>query len=227
MLNIGRGDLVFRNNKKIKQCRKEGASYLCKKEICNLNKDSIQLLKNDLIQARDLLSDEIKKYKDDIKLPTYGLFVCDDGMIIGKPTKRGDIKVLFFNPVFTDKGEVVTSQRLENYIDDKKHKIKHKKADQKLVEGVHKVLESISSKSSESPKVYTIDNIYDFNLEETSKNTIYAFKKIKNKADDDISNIGIVYNTCDEWMVSFFKADKLNNKGQFVEAQILRNYLKI
>lgn len=216
---------MFQNNKKIKQCIKEGASYLCKKEICNLNSESIQLLKNDLIQARSLLSNEIKQSNDSIDLPTYGLFVCDDGMIIGKPTKKGSVRILFFNPLFTDKGEIVTSQRLEDYIEDKRNKLKLKKAEKKVVQGIENVLELISSKNTETPKVYKIDNIYNFNLDESHKDNIYAFKKIKSKSDDDVNNIGIVYNVCNEWMVSFFKADKLNSKGQFVEAQILKSYL--
>lgn len=215
------------NNKKIRECRKQGASYLCKKEICNLDRDAISLMKNDLIQARELLPDNLRRSTDEKELPTYGLFVCDDGMVMGKPTKRGYIKILFFEPIFTDNGELVTSQRLEEYIDNKKNKVKFKKADKRIVESVNNILASISSKTDESPKIYMIENIYKFDLHSANKEKIYAFKKIQKRPDDDASNIGLVYNTGKEWMISFLKSDKLNKNGQFVEAQLLNCYLKM
>lgn len=218
---------MFRNNKKIKECRKQGASYLCKKEICNLDSDAIDIMKNDLIQARGLLSENLRKTNDEKELPTYGLFVCDDGMVMGKPTKSGNIKILFFDPIFTDNGELVTSQTLEDYIEDKRNKVKLKKAEKRLVDNVYKTLESISSKSKENPKIYMIDNIYKFDLKNSQKDKIYAFKKLQKKSNDDPSNIGLVYNTGKEWMVSFLKSDKLNKNGQFVEAQLLELYLKM
>lgn len=218
---------MFGNNKKIKECRKKGASYLCKKEIFNLDLDAINIMKNDLIQARGLLSENLRKTNDEKELPTYGLFVCDDGMVIGKPTKVGNIKILFFDPIFTYNGELVTSQTLESYIEDKRNKVKLKKAKKRLVDNVYKVLESISSKTKEDPKIYIIENIYKFDLKNASRDKIYAFKKLQKKSNDDPSNIGLVYNTGKEWMVSFLKADKLNKHGQFVEAQLLELYLKM
>ncbi|MEG1312592.1 MAG: hypothetical protein RSD47_11395 [Romboutsia sp.] len=212
---------MFRNNKKIKECRKKGASYLCKKEICNMDKESIKALKKDLIKARELLSEEEKKNKDYKDLPTYGLFVCDDGMVIGKPTNKGSIDILFFDSLITDKDEIVISQKLENYIEDKKNKIKLKKADPKLIDNISKVLELISINDEEkSPNIYKIDNIREFKLIDNNK--IYAFNEpSKNK-----SNIGIVYNIETNWMVSFLQNDQPNENGQFIEAQFLETYLK-
>ena len=163
---------MFGNNKKIKECRKQGASYLCKKEVCNLDLEAIEIMKNDLIQARGLLPENLRKTNDEKELPTYGLFVCDDGMVMGKPTRRGNIKILFFDPIFTDNGELVTSQTLEDYIEDKKNKVKFKKAEKRLVDNVYKVLESISSKTKEYPKIYMIENIYKFDLKNASQDKI-------------------------------------------------------
>ena len=216
---------MFRNSKKIKECIKQGALYLSKKEILNLDKSAIDRIKEDLIQARGLLSEDLRKTNDNKKLPIYGMFVCDDGIVIGKPTKVGYIKILFFSPIFTDNEELVTSQKLENYIEDKRNKVKFKKAEKGLVDNVYKVLESISSKYNEKPKIYNIENIYKFDFKNASRDKIYAFKKFPKKSNDDSSNIGLVYNVDKEWIVSFLKSDRLNKNGQFVQAQLLNKYL--
>ena len=216
---------MFRNKKKIKECIKQGALYLSKKEILNLDKSAIDRIKEDLIQARGLLSEDLRKTNDNKKLPTYGMFVCDDGIVIGKPTKAGYIKILFFSPIFTDNEELVTSQKLENYIEDKINKVKFKKAKKRLVDNVYKVLESISSKYNEKPKIYNIENIYKFDFKNANRDKIYAFKKFPKKSNDDSSNIGLVYNIDKEWIVSFLKSDRLNKNGQFVQAQLLNKYL--
>ena len=55
---------MFRNSKKIKECIKQGALYLSKKEILNLDKSAIDRIKEDLIQARGLLSEDLRKTND-------------------------------------------------------------------------------------------------------------------------------------------------------------------
>ena len=36
------------------------------------------------------------KKNDEKELPTYGLFVCDDGMVMGKPTRKREHKNFIF-----------------------------------------------------------------------------------------------------------------------------------
>ena len=64
-----------------------------------------------------------------------------------------------------------------------------------------------------------IENIYKFDLKNASQGVKYMHLKTYKKkfCDDDPSNIGLVYNTGKEWMVSFLKSSKLNKNGQFVK----------